>query len=199
MVSGEASGEAGVTWARQGGFTLLGLLFLLMVLGVGLAGLGTLWDTVSRREKEAELLFVGDQYRRAIAGYYQASPGAEKQYPRRLQDLVADPRFPHTVRHLRRLYRDPLDNSPTWGLVKQGEGIVGVYSQSDKVPLKRAGFPALYASFADAASYRDWVFSGLATPGAGAEGEAGASERLAPGGAKPAAPGQPNFNPIPRF
>lgn len=131
-----------------------------MVLGLGLAGLGILWDTVSRREKEAELLFVGDQYRRAIARYHSATPGPEKQYPRRLEDLLADPRFPNTVRHLRRLYRDPVANSPTWGLVKEGEGIVGVHSLSERAPFKRAGFPTPYEGFAEAPDYRAWVFKG---------------------------------------
>lgn len=166
-----ATGDPGAGPARQAGFTLLGLLFLLMVLGVGLAGLGTLWDTASRRDREAELLFAGEQYRRAIASYHQATPGPAKQYPRRLEDLLVDPRFPHTVRHLRRLYRDPVENSPTWGLVKTGEGIVGVHSRSEKAPMKRAGFAARYAAFAEAASYRDWVFAGLdkSEPPAGAD------------------------------
>lgn len=163
-MTGVVPGPSFAAPARQQGFTLLGLLFLLMVLGVGLAGVGTLWETVSRREKEAELLFVGDQYRRAIARYHAATPGPEKQYPRRLEDLLADPRFPHTVRHLRRLYRDPVANSPTWGLVKEGEGIVGVYSLSEREPFKRTGFAAPYESFAEAASYRAWVFRGLDQP-----------------------------------
>ncbi len=140
------------------GFTLLWVLFLLVVLGLGLAGLGRVWDTSLRREKEAELLFVGDQYRRAIEAYQQATPGSEKTYPKHLEDLLLDRRFPQTVRHLRRLYRDPVTRSRDWGLVKEGEGITGVYSLSEDTPLKQAGFPAAYRTFEGVASYRDWAF-----------------------------------------
>jgi type II secretory pathway pseudopilin PulG len=50
----------------QRGFTLLGLLFLLAGMGVAMAALGTMWHTASQRDKERDLLFVGDQYRQAI-------------------------------------------------------------------------------------------------------------------------------------
>ena len=35
-------------------------------MGVALAGTGMVWHTQVRREKERELLFVGNQFRRAI-------------------------------------------------------------------------------------------------------------------------------------
>lgn len=143
----------------QGGFTLLALLFVIAGLGVALAALGTAWETALRREKEAELLFVGDQYRRALESYHQASPGQDKHYPTRLKDLLADPRFPNTVRHLRRLYRDPLGGSEEWGLVKDGEEIVAIHSLSTDPPLKTEGFPKTYEAFNGAGAYRDWVFT----------------------------------------
>lgn len=143
---------------RQTGFTLLGLLFLVAVLGVGLAALGTVWETVNQREKEAELLFVGDQYRRALASYNRLGPGGEKHYPRKLEDLLRDPRFPNTVRHLRRLWTDPISGGG-WVLVRDVEGgIQGVHSPSDKVPRKTANFPGEDAAFEGAGSYADWVF-----------------------------------------
>ena len=63
---------------RQAGFTLLGLLFVVAGLGVAMAAVGTAWETRARREKEAELLFVGEQYAQAIAGYQRAAPGAAR-------------------------------------------------------------------------------------------------------------------------
>lgn len=143
---------------RQGGFTLLAVVFLVALLGVGMAAVGTAWETAARREKEAELLFVGDQYRHAIERYQQATPGSAKTYPKRLEDLLLDRRFPQTVRHLRRLYPDPVTGKSEWGLVKDGEGITGVYSLSKDKPLKQANFTAASKVFDGSASYSDWAF-----------------------------------------
>ncbi len=144
---------------RHGGFTLIGLLFLIAGMGVALAALGSVWHTVAQREKEAELLFIGDQYRQALASYRRMTPGTVKNYPASLEDLLSDPRFPNTVRHLRRLYRDPMTGDKEWGVVRDtARNIVGVYSLSEKIPRKKAGFATGLESFADAQSYRDWVF-----------------------------------------
>ena len=51
---------------RHAGFTYVGLLIAVAVLGVGLAAVGQVWSTAAAREKERELLFVGNQYRAAI-------------------------------------------------------------------------------------------------------------------------------------
>lgn len=143
---------------RQGGFTLLAVLFMVAALGVGMAAVGTMWETAVRREKEAQLLFVGDQYRHAIERYHQATPGGVKSYPGRLEDLLLDRRFPQTVRHLRQSYPDPVTGKPEWGLVKDGEGITGVYSLSQGMPMKQAGFDAAHKNFEGRARYSDWVF-----------------------------------------
>lgn len=152
------TGKLGARTGRQDGFTLLGLIFLVALLGVGLAALGTVWETAARRDREAELLFVGDQYRRALESYHRASPGQEKHYPRDLKELLLDPRFPNTVRHLRRLYRDPVGQGGEWGLVKEEGEITGIHSLSTDTPLKTAGFNRPYDVFAGAMAYRDWVF-----------------------------------------
>jgi len=147
---------------KQTGFTLLGLLFLVAVFGVGLAALGSVWQTATAREKEAQLLFVGDQFRRALASYYQQAPGADKRYPKKLEDLLRDPRFPHTVRHLRHLWPDPITGGG-WVLERDAAGgIKGLHSPSLATPRKIAGFPKEYATFEGAGRYADWVF--LAAP-----------------------------------
>ena len=43
--------------AQQGGFTYLGVLFLIAVMGMGLASAGELWSTASRRDRERQLLW----------------------------------------------------------------------------------------------------------------------------------------------
>lgn len=61
-----------------------------------------------KREKEAELLYIGRLYREAIKQYYLSSPGSVQKYPASLEDLRKDPRSLVTRRYLRRLYPDPI-------------------------------------------------------------------------------------------
>jgi hypothetical protein len=124
-----------------------------------MAALGTVWHTHAQREKEAELLFIGGEYARAIANYQRMTPGAEKKYPPNLEALLADSRFPNTVRHLRRLYRDPITGAGEWGTARdEAGGITGVYSLAESKPMKKAGFGPGREAFADAETYQDWVF-----------------------------------------
>ncbi|MEW5893712.1 MAG: type II secretion system protein [Pseudomonadota bacterium] len=144
---------------RSQGFTLVAILFAVAIAGTALALLGTVWHTQVKREKEAELLFVGDQYRRAIASYYQRGPGGVKHYPRKLEDLLEDRRFPTRVRHLRRLYPDPITGKAEWGLVRAPDGgIRGVYSLSEDEPLKQSNFDLANQAFESRDQYRQWLF-----------------------------------------
>lgn len=146
------------------GFTYIGLLIFVAIMGVGLAATGMVFSRQAQREKERQLLFVGDQFRRAIGQYYERSPGGAKRFPQTLEDLLLDRRYPATQRHLRRIYLDPMTSKTEWGLVRGADnGIVGVYSLSDAQPLKKAGFPEPYESFEAAESVSDWKFV-YATP-----------------------------------
>jgi len=143
---------------RSGGFTYLTALFVLAILLGGLALVGEMWQTSAMREREADLLFAGNEYRKAIGLYYNGTPGTPKRYPRALEDLIKDPRTPNTQRYLRRLYADPLGGGD-WGIVRADDGgIAGVYSQSAAAPLKVAGFRVRDAAFEGAAKYSDWRF-----------------------------------------
>jgi type II secretory pathway pseudopilin PulG len=140
---------------RQRGFTYLGLLFAIAVLGITLATVGILWSTQIKREKEAQLLWTGDQYRQAIARYV-ASGG---QYPQALEDLLLDKRFPQARRYLRQLYPDPMTGAADWQLVLGPNGaIIGVASTSQDKPIKVANFPLRYVAFEKAEVYADWKF-----------------------------------------
>jgi type II secretory pathway pseudopilin PulG len=159
---------------RAGGFTYLGLLFAVALAGIALAGTGVLWQQESRREKEKELLFIGEQYRHAIGSYFDHSPGPDKQYPERLADLLLDRRFPNPVRHLRRLYRDPMTAEGEWELILQQGRISGVASKAKERPVKIAGFPAEEQDFEGATSYAEWRFiSAGNVSGSSASGAAG--------------------------
>lgn len=146
------------------GLVLLGVLLLLVLTGVAALAAAEVWATAVQREREEQLLFVGEQYRRAIESYWRAAPTRVRTLPNSLAVLLEDDRFPMPVRHLRRQYRDPFDEQAEWGLVKLDNGIAGVYSTSTATPLKRHGFPVRYAQFEDAKDYKQWRFE-IQVPG----------------------------------
>lgn len=139
----------------QRGFTYIGLLFAIAILGITLATIGIVWSTQIRRDKEAELLWVGDQYRMAIERYLAVGG----QYPQELADLLEDKRFPVPQRYLRKLFSDPMTGQVDWQLIPApGNGIMGIASSSQGKPIKVAAFPIRDAAFNDAACYCDWRF-----------------------------------------
>jgi type II secretory pathway pseudopilin PulG len=146
--------------SKQAGFTFMGLLMVVAISGIALAGVGVVWRQDAQREREKELLFIGDQYRQAIVSYYESKPptAATAQYPKKLEDLLLDKRFPNIKRHLRQLYVNPFKRDSAWGLVLQKDFIVGVYYDSDDPPIKKAGFSTQYDSFKEAMKYSDWKF-----------------------------------------
>lgn len=141
--------------SRQRGFTYIGLLFAVAILGITLASVGVVWSAQMRRERESQLLFVGDQYRQAIGRYLQAGG----TYPQSLADLVEDKRAPMPRRFLRRLYPDPMTGAADWELIQNADGgIMGVASSSQQQPIKVANFRPLDAAFENAECYCGWKF-----------------------------------------
>lgn len=148
---------------------LLALLVILLMLLPLMSAETRLWQTRLRRERETELLFVGDQYARALAAYRDAEP--IRAYPKTLAELVDDRRGLTPRHHLRRLYRDPLTGSADWGLVYDGDRrIVGLYSLAAGRPFKQNGFAPAYRAFAGSASYRGWLFAPPQAPAGGGNG-----------------------------
>lgn len=139
------------------------VMLIVVLIGLGLGAAGTLWHTESQRLKENELLFIGEQYRKAIQNYYNAGPA--RQFPKSLNDLLLDARLPLT-RHLRKLYPDPMTGNKEWGLIADpdGHGISGVYSLAPGVPIKQQGFDARQKEFENAQSYSAWRFNVIVTP-----------------------------------
>jgi type II secretory pathway pseudopilin PulG len=124
----------------QSGFAYLGALFVVALVGLGLAATGMTSAMERRRVQEKQLLHVGREFRNAIASYHEHTPGTVKQYPRELEDLLLDMRHFQTVRHLRRIYVDPLTHTRNWGLVRAPDGgVMGVFSRSGGVPLRVVG------------------------------------------------------------
>jgi type II secretory pathway pseudopilin PulG len=140
----------------QAGFTYLGLLIAVAIMGVSLAAAGTLWSFAAQRDREADLLFIGHQYRNAIARYYSAGGF---RYPRELRDLLDDDRSPTPRHFLRKLYADPMSGAADWQIVRAADGgVMGVASTSQAKSIKRANFDGADAGFEDFERYCDWQF-----------------------------------------
>ena len=140
--------------SAQDGFSYLFALFAIVLVGLSMMGANLQWKTMMQREREAELLFRGDQYRRAFATYYHSQAGVQ-QYPLRVDDLLKDPRT--SKRFLRMAYLDPITGRP-FAPIPCGNRIKGVASSSDAPTVKRDNFPPDYAQFNTATTYREWIF-----------------------------------------
>jgi type II secretory pathway pseudopilin PulG len=145
--------------ASLAGFTYLGLLVAVVILGLALSAVGAVWRTQAQREREQELLFIGREFRAAIASYYGAGANGGHQYPQDVADLLEDKRWPEPHHHLRRLSVDPMTGLDDWTIIRTDTlGITGIASSSKGVPIKKAGFAAEESVFSDAKGYYDWEF-----------------------------------------
>lgn len=145
------------------GIALIFVLLLLATLATGSLALIASARHASQREHEEDLLFVGRQFARAIASY-RASGGEHAVSPPTLEALLEDKRFPMPVRHLRRIFHDPLTGSAEWGVIRADGGIVGVYSLSTQRPIRSVQLPPDVELRAiapgETVRYRDWIFMG---------------------------------------
>lgn len=158
--------------SRQSGAVLLVILLLVAITAVASASLIHLGATVARRQAEQALLDIGQEFADALESYRRASPVGSPDRPLALDDLLRDKRFPNTVRHLRKIYIDPVNPSQAWGLVRDEESdrISGIYSQSMQVPIRSANFPSRMSGLAGKSRYEEWVFTAsqsLAAAGSG--------------------------------
>jgi type II secretory pathway pseudopilin PulG len=146
--------------AAAAGFTYIGLLIAVVILGIALSAVGTVWRTQAQREREQELLYIGHEFRAAIASYYRAGAGGGNRYPQEIADLLEDKRGSEPRHHLRRLYADPMTGTQDWTLIRiDAVGLTGIASNSQAEPIKKAGFTNEDAQFVDAKCYCDWQFT----------------------------------------
>ena len=82
----------------EAGYAMAGMLVAITIMGIVMSMIVPTWRTWAKREKEAELIFRGEQYMRAIELYQRRFAGA---YPTDVDALV-DQRF------LRKAYLDPM-------------------------------------------------------------------------------------------
>lgn len=149
---------------QQSGYILLGVLVLIMVAGLTLTQAGAKWSDARKREREHELLKVGDTIRKAIGNYYNQTPDVVKQYPPNLEALLLDNRHPEPRRYLRKLYIDPITQREGWGILEAPSGgVMGVYSLSADKPYKTKNFRLKYRHFENKKYYGEWYFAYVPT------------------------------------
>ena len=143
--------------SRQGGFTYFGVIIAVLLIGMALDAAGVVARTAMQREREAQLLWVGAQYRNALTKFFNQNGG---RLPQDLKELVLDESTPVPRHFIRKLYADPMTGADNWLLLTlPGGGIYGVASSSNGTPLKLKNFQDIDKAFEDATCYRAWEFS----------------------------------------
>jgi type II secretory pathway pseudopilin PulG len=155
------------------GFTYLMLMWWVAISGVMLIAVSRSWTMEMRRQREAELVFRGEQIQHALQSYYDSVE--PKTLPTTWEDLLEDRRGPRLMRHLRQRYKDPITNGE-WGVIKEGALIKGVYSTSPLKPIR---------SQDKEATYQDWRY----------EVDAGASAASSPASSASSAMSASAFRP----
>lgn len=132
------------------GYAMAALLVALGVMSVAATIAMPVWHQAARREKEAELIFRGEQYVRAISLFQRRTgPGA----------LPPDVDFLVENRFLRKAYRDPMTGEPFQVIRQDGApgparagappGMIGVVSTSAERSIRLYG---------DRNAYNEWLF-----------------------------------------
>ena len=107
MGAGERYGSSGPS--TDAGYAMAGLLVAIAIMGIVMSMIMPTWRTWAKREREAELIFRGEQYMRAIELYQRRFAGT---YPTDMQALV-DQRF------LRKAYTDPMTQGGEFQVLTQ--------------------------------------------------------------------------------
>ncbi len=115
---------------RERGYAMAALLVGLSVMGIILGMVMPVWQTWARREREAELVFRGEQYVQAIGLFSRQTGG----FPTSMNAL-------RDGRYIRKLYKDPITNEdfqPVY-LGQIASGAIG----APTAPGGRSGLPGL--------------------------------------------------------
>jgi hypothetical protein len=99
---------------NQQGYVLLMAVFMVATLIIATAAVAPSILTQGRREKEADLVWRGEQYKRAIGLYYRKFG----KYPTKVEDLTIQT---NGVRFLRKAYTDPMNKEDgSWRFIYVG-------------------------------------------------------------------------------
>lgn len=97
------------------GYAMAALLVGMSVMAIVMSAALPVWNTAVRREREAELIFRGEQYARAVELYQRRNAGA---FPPSLDVLL-------NGRYLRTRYKDPMTPDGEFALVFAGQAVPG--------------------------------------------------------------------------
>lgn len=163
----------------KGGFTYIGALVMVMIVGIMATRAAVVWSTSLKREREEELISRGTQIRDALRKWYKVKvvngqlrsseptapgtqPGAPKAIaaPPKLDALLLDPNAQQKARYLRHYCLvDPITGKE-WDEIRVEGKLVGVKSKSEAEPIKQGNFPFdLHPQdFEKKQKYSEWEF-----------------------------------------
>ncbi|MGD0909238.1 MAG: type II secretion system protein [Candidatus Acidiferrales bacterium] len=188
---------------RQRGYSLVMVIFLVATIIILTAVASPSILTQGRREREAETVWRGEQYERAIGMYYKKFG----RYPTKVEDLT---RQTNGVRFLRKAYTDPMNKDDgSWRFIYVGPNgqLIGSLRSTSLMQsvMNTATLPG--GGFAGAASGLGAVLSGALSPGgatnpgagSGAAGQTGSQTSQQPGqqttsSSTPGNPSTPGFS-----
>jgi type II secretory pathway pseudopilin PulG len=99
--------------SNEAGYTLAIFVMVIAIMAIMMAAAVEIVSFQAQREKEAELIFRGQQYVEGIRLYRQKYG----RYPMRMKELwEADPKV------LRRQWTDPMTGAAKWGVIFEGQG-----------------------------------------------------------------------------
>jgi type II secretory pathway pseudopilin PulG len=120
--------------SRQSGYALIVILLLAALVLIGLSAAVPRLLTQGQREKEEELIFRGEQYKRAIGRFYKKFG----RYPTKIEELLET----NQRAFLRREFLDPMTQSGKWRLIRVGPLGELIGSVNERKPLRPSGGPA---------------------------------------------------------
>ena len=153
------------------GFALAALIIFLTALSITLAAAVPAYRVQVRRELEAELIFRGEEYVRAIQKY-QRQFGI---YPPSIDSLLETT----GIRYLRRAYKDPITGEDFRLLTANPDGTINGSTlspqQGGNVPLFQGGTPQMFGApgFGQAGPSERESGGGRGGPGGSAQGRGG--------------------------
>lgn len=125
---------------HQRGFTYVGILLGVAMIGLGLSVAATVWSKEAERQRKAEADWALAQYEKALMSYYNAAPGSVKTLPNSLAELLLDARHLGVVRHLRKEYTVNCNHQFTANITYQPKSTAATllfFCPSDDGPLAR--------------------------------------------------------------
>jgi type II secretory pathway pseudopilin PulG len=122
------------------GYAMAALLVALAIMAILMSVALPVWRQQARREKEAELVFRGEQYARAIALFRFKNSANPNALPPSIEALVDG-------RYLRKKYKDPMTKDGEFVLIGAGSQQPGFNQPPQGTPPGgRGGFPSQQAN-----------------------------------------------------